>query len=436
MALMVACAGWAQFKTTAPLVIAPTTVTDSKGHYVDGLTPADLILYDNSVPQAVQMDWTAYPISLVVGVQTSSNAGAVLDKLGGAGILLTQLLAADRGETAVLSFSDRVKVHQPFTSEPEPVIHALRMLRKEGDGARTLDAIEQALVLLEHRPQVRRRVILVIGEKRDRGSEAKLPEVVARVQRLNAAVDWLTYSPFLEPFTVKAKTAEDLKPEDERIKVQQCAVCPAPDDTPAPPDVGPGGYIYAIGELFRLRRPDLSQLFTTTTGGRTLSFLKKNALEQAIQLVGEEVHRQYVLSFEPKGVAPGGTGGLLECGITHRSEKRVCPFLFGGAGLGVPAGGVAELLEVCGGDERHRQILGVADFGHHDQPIVAVGRLDAIVVFGEGGIGAVRNAVFAKIAGEHVGGGDFEITARFPLGDGVALPGGFARRGRRGGEVE
>jgi len=29
-----------------PLVVAPTTVTDSKGRYVDGLTLEDLFLYD------------------------------------------------------------------------------------------------------------------------------------------------------------------------------------------------------------------------------------------------------------------------------------------------------------------------------------------------------------------------------------------------------
>jgi hypothetical protein len=55
----------------------------------------------------------------------------------------------------------------------------------------------------------------------------------------------------------------------------------------------------------RLHQPDLSSLFTTVTGGRTINFLKKNALEQAIQLIGEEVHRQYILSFEPKGGEPG-----------------------------------------------------------------------------------------------------------------------------------
>ncbi len=300
-----ACAAWAQFKSTVPLVVAPTTVTDSKGRYVGGLTPEDLILYDNNVPQAIQMEWMMYPISLVVAVQTSSNSGAVIDKLGGSGILFTQLLAADAGETAVISFSDEVRVHQEFTSNPDMVIHAMRMLRKEGGDAHMLDAMRQALLMLEQRPPQRRRIILMIGEKRDRSSKTKLPDVVERVQRLNASVYWLTYSPFLEPFTVRPKTAEDLKPEAERIKTRKCALCPSPDDTPVPPDLGPGGSIYGLGELIRLRQPDLASLFTKTTGGRTLNFLKKNALERAIQLVSEEVHRQYVLGFEPKGGESG-----------------------------------------------------------------------------------------------------------------------------------
>jgi len=298
----IACA---QFKTTVPLVVAPTTVADSKGHYVDGLTTADLILYDNNVPQPIQMDWMMYPIDLVVAVQTSSNSGAVIDKLGGSGILFTELLAADAGQTAVISFSDDVKLHQDFTGDPDLVTHALRMLRKEGGNAHILDALQQALVMLERRPPGRRRIIFMIAERRDRSSAAKLTGVMEKVERLNAVVYWLTYSPFLQPFTVKSKTAEDLKPEQERIKVKKCALCPSPDDTPVPPDLGPGGPLYAISELVRLHQPDLSSLFTKVTGGRTDNFLKKNGLERAVQLIGEEVHRQYILSFEPKGGEPG-----------------------------------------------------------------------------------------------------------------------------------
>jgi len=147
--VMLFCTGWAQFKSTAPLVVAPITVTDSKGRYVDGLTAEALILYNNNVPQATQMDWMMYPIDLVVAVETSSNSGAVIDKLGGTGILFTELLAADAGETAVISFSDEVKAHQDFTSNPDLVIHALRTLRKEGGDAHILDALRQALLMLE-----------------------------------------------------------------------------------------------------------------------------------------------------------------------------------------------------------------------------------------------------------------------------------------------
>ena len=124
---LLASTGWAQFRSTVPLVVAPTTVTDSKGRYVDGLTPADLILYDNNVPQTIRMDWMTYPIDLVVAVQTSSNSGAVIDKLGGSGILFTQLLAADAGQTAVISFSDEVTVHSVV------VTHDLDLIYKVAD---------------------------------------------------------------------------------------------------------------------------------------------------------------------------------------------------------------------------------------------------------------------------------------------------------------
>ena len=320
--LLIAAVASAQFKSNVPLVFAPTTVTDSKGGYVDGLTAEDLVLYDNNVPQAIQLDWTPLPLSVVVAVETADNSRAVIDKLGRTGILFTQLLAAVAGETAVISFSDEVKVHQDFTGNADLTTHAMRMLRTGGSGAHMLDAIRQALVMLEQRPAGRRRIILMIAEKRDRSSMAPLPEIVEQLQRLNATIYWLTYSPFLEPFTAKAKTMEDLKPEDERIKRSACPWCPLPDDRAAPYDPGPGGPLYALGELIRLRQPDLSELFTKTTGGRALSFVKKNGLEQTIQLVSAEVHRQYLLSFEPKGGEPGEFHAI-RVGVKNRPELRV-----------------------------------------------------------------------------------------------------------------
>ena len=220
--MLFAAVAHAQFKSTTQLVVAPTTIKDSKGHFVDGLTTDDLILTDNTVPQTIQMDWMTFPIDLVVVVQTSANSGPVIDKLGGTGILFSQLLAANAGETAMISFSDTVKVHQDFTGDSDAVTHSLQMLRMEGGDAHMLDAMGQALQMLQKRPPGRRRIILMIAERRDRGSHARLPEVMEEVQRLNAAVYWVTWSPFVQPFTVKNKVKEDLKPIAERRKYTDC----------------------------------------------------------------------------------------------------------------------------------------------------------------------------------------------------------------------
>jgi VWFA-related protein len=313
--LMFACAASAQFRSTARLVVTPTTVTDSKGNYVDGLAPDDLILYDNNVRQTIQMDWMLFPIDVVVAVETSANSGAVIDKLGGSGILFTQLLAAEAGQTAMISFSEDVKLHQDFTGNPDLITHVLRDLRMEGGDGHILDALPRALAMLRERPAGRRRIVLMVAETRDRGSKAKLADVMERVQQLNATVYWLSYSHLLEPFTAKPKTMEDLKPEKEKDKLH-------PDDRGVPFDAGPGNPIYAIGELMRLKQPDLSELFTRATGGRTLNFLKKKALEDAIQLIGEEVHRQYILTFTPQA-AETANFHSIRVEVKNRPELQV-----------------------------------------------------------------------------------------------------------------
>src|SRR5262245_59675028 len=107
----------AQFKSTVPLVVSPMTVNDAKGHPIDGLTAADLILYDKHVPQAIQVEALYEPISLVVAIESSVSSISILDKLGRTGVLLSDLLAAEGGETAVLTFSGEVKLIQDFTND-------------------------------------------------------------------------------------------------------------------------------------------------------------------------------------------------------------------------------------------------------------------------------------------------------------------------------
>src|ERR1700722_283527 len=89
--LLTAFHALAQFKSTVPLVVAPVTVTDAKGHPFNGLTVDDLAFFDNSVPQKVQLQTLTDPISLAVLIQAGLSSAAVLDKLAGSGILFPDL---------------------------------------------------------------------------------------------------------------------------------------------------------------------------------------------------------------------------------------------------------------------------------------------------------------------------------------------------------
>jgi VWFA-related protein len=315
LCLLSAGAVWPQFRSTGQLVVAPTTITDSKGRIVDGLDPSDLILYDNNVLRPIQADFAAYPISLVVAVESSANSKAVLDKLGSSGILFSQLLAADQGETALISFSDNVTELVPFTSDPDDLAHELKRMRPDGGGVAALDALKKSLDMLGHRKPGRRLIVLMISESRDRSSMAKLPEVVQQVQQLNAAVYWLTYSTTLTRYTdTHVTTYGDIEDPSQKNKDKE------KDETPVPGDSPPMDLLAPFKVLAHLTRPNLADLFTRLTGSQQLAFLTKGALESAIHDIGEEIHRQYILTFQPAPAPRDRTG---QSGLFHTIRVEV-----------------------------------------------------------------------------------------------------------------
>jgi VWFA-related protein len=287
---------WGQFKSTVPLVVAPTTVTGAKGRLVDGLDTGDLILYDNNVAQHAQLDFEVYPISLVVAVQTSLNSEAVLDKLGRSGNLFAQLLAGQGGETAVITFSDEVTLQQDFTSNADDLNKALRNLKVEGTRAVTLEAVNEAMRMLSERAPNRRRIVLLVAEKRVRTSTLDLKDVVMATERQNALIYWLTYSPLLTPFTARPKK------QNCNQKGENCEIAPPTDTRVSDPLTA---LILTGLEVYHLSKPDVSELFTKATGARTMNFLKRSGLEDAIQAVGAEIHRQYILTYQPAAGTPG-----------------------------------------------------------------------------------------------------------------------------------
>src|ERR687886_377150 len=62
------------------VVIAPTTVTDRDGRFVNGLNVGDFVLTDNDKPQRITQDIVFQPLSVVVAVQANADVEGLLPK--------------------------------------------------------------------------------------------------------------------------------------------------------------------------------------------------------------------------------------------------------------------------------------------------------------------------------------------------------------------
>ena len=247
---------------------------------MDGLEQADFELLVDRLPVRFDIDTTVQPLALVVAVQTNAAAAAAISKIRRMGSLIEPLLTGDRGQAAVLTFDDELRQRAPFTSDGEVLARTFRGMAGSGTNSRLIDAVEESIRLLKDGPRDRRRVILLIGESRDRGSKAELSEVSTLAQRENVSVYFLTYSPFLSQWAVK------------------------PNEIP-PAGYAGGNLIAIFSELARLGKDNAADAFTRFTGGRRIQFLQLRGLEQAVTAIGEELYSQYLLSFTPPAEARG-----------------------------------------------------------------------------------------------------------------------------------
>jgi hypothetical protein len=130
------------------------------------------------------------------------------------------------------------------------------------------------------------------------------------VQRQNATVYWLTYSPALTQYTIKPKTVHIIHKEEDGKLIEN--------------DVQPGEWdlIGALHELVHLNAPNIADLFSRVTRAHTMNFLKKSGVEDEIHKLGEEIYRQYIASFQPTPSEPGSYHAIGIAVKGHRSGRR------------------------------------------------------------------------------------------------------------------
>jgi VWFA-related protein len=319
-----------RFDVRSRLVLVPVTVTDLKGRSIDGIEAPDFQLFDNGRLQKAVVDTFdtgVAPIALIVAVQSSGISEAVLEKVRKVGAMIGPLITGEGGCAGVVSFAERVMWLQDCTKDADAVDRAFHELRagecKEG---RMLDAVQSAVECLRRQPNARR-VLLLISESRDRGSEAALDEVTAAVQSAGVTVYAATYSAFKTAFTSKAPVSRPkrpLKPKTPNDETGTVNGNPPGRFNPwpkIPPPEQQVDVIGGIGELARLGKTNTTEALTKSTGGTTFPFTRQKALEEAIGKLGAELHMQYVVSFVPETSAPGYH--TLEVRLVRPGEFRI-----------------------------------------------------------------------------------------------------------------
>lgn len=295
------------FRGGVSVVIAPTTVRDRNGDFVNGLQLQDFELYDNNKLQKINADVRDEPLSLVVAVQRSSNVEIFLPKLQRIGTELNQLVAGQDGEIAIIGFDHRIQVFQDFTKEGTKISQAMQKMTPGSSQHAVIDAVNQSIRMLKNRPPDRRRVLLLIAEKRDKGSELRMRECLTEAQFANVSIYSLDIST-----VVSALTDKGLPPRPDAVppEAQHLPGGYAATPTTQVQNDYMGNYIPVFVDIFKAVKSifvdDTLDVFTRFTGGREYSFIGEKSLEKAISGISEELHSQYLLSYAPNNPGEGG----------------------------------------------------------------------------------------------------------------------------------
>jgi hypothetical protein len=186
-ALVTACyAQQPTFKSQSPLVIVPVTVSSKNGDRLWGLQEGDFQLLDNGRERKVTVEpWGTYQshVNLAVVIQTSGISKAALLKVKKMAAMLDGIVG-EGGEVAVITADSDVTTRLDFTTQWVPIEETFEKLDAGGGKTgRILDGVAAAIALLAKKPPEQRRLVLLLSEARDRGSEAKASAVLSEAQR-------------------------------------------------------------------------------------------------------------------------------------------------------------------------------------------------------------------------------------------------------------
>lgn len=304
-------------KSKVVLVNAPVTVRDAKDQMVTSLEAKDFHLTDHGVAQTItHFDVGGDPISLVVVFETSSRIVPMLPAIQKSGIVITETILGANGEAAILGFNDSIDKLLPFSKNADEIQSSIWHLQAGTSGSRLYDAMNVAVEMLTGLPEPtattpgRRRIMLVVSEATDYGSQAKLGEVLRKAQLQNITI----YSVGLST-TRALLQAEPKQNHTDIAPPGTYPLPPIPGKPPVPEEEDPrlnntvdlmALAVWAVSHIADKVSAHALEVAATATGGAHFSTFKDRTIEKALDEIGGELHTQYTLGYSPTGAAEAG----------------------------------------------------------------------------------------------------------------------------------
>lgn len=321
----------AKLTARVTLVTTPVTVRDSAGAMIHSLDPQDFRVTDNGVPQKItHFELGGDPLSIVVVLETSSRVEPMLPQLRKLGILFTEQVMGPNAEAAVIGFDDAVHRLQAFTTSHDSIQSVFAGLKTGESGHRLFDAMSDGVELLSGRrkpttgtPVPGRRILLVVSEALDSGSETRLGEVLREAQLQNITI-----------FTVGLSTTRAELQAKPRENVPVSPTPPGIMGLPAPPGTvqtptteanrNAGVDLIALAEVLvehtrSAQTHRALEVGAVATGGAYYSTYRGRSIESALDEIGGELHSQYMISYSPPRSDDGKDFGY------HKIEVSLVP---------------------------------------------------------------------------------------------------------------
>ena len=311
-------------RTTVTTVVTPVLVTDQSGNIIDGLQPAQFHLWDNGREQNIHVDVAFQPISVVVAIECAGRIESLLPQVKHLGTLLPPILGA-QSEIAVVAFDHRIRTMQDFTSDPDKIKAAIDKINAGSSSSRMIDAVEHSVYMLRKRPQNNRKIIMLVSETRDMGSEGHVRETLIDANLSNIQI-------YTVDMTQLAVRLTEKRPEPRPVPMDPVAQNNPMGipNTPTSMEVNYGmgnraQFVPLLKEIYTdvkgIFVANPAEKFANLTGGAQFYFLKQKGLEDAVQKISTEIHSQYLISYSPSNK---GEPGFHTIEVSVEGTKYIC----------------------------------------------------------------------------------------------------------------